>query len=102
MGADQILVTAIYFFISLLGFLFWRSISKHYSGDNFTVKWFWICLLGVLLWAAAQSSVAHHGSLLFFSPPLEFLEHNDWVRWIAFISWLLQGVCIPSKTMRNP
>jgi hypothetical protein len=97
MAADKICVTIIYFIISLLGLLAWRFISKHLSGDNFSVSGFWACYVGVVIWGAAQWGVFSKGSILFFSPPLDFLVHNEWVRWIAFISTLLQTRCIPSK-----
>ncbi|WP_065877077.1 MULTISPECIES: hypothetical protein [unclassified Pseudomonas] len=101
MGADQVFLTVIYFVMSLSVFLVCRSISRHLSGDNFSDKWFWVCLVGVLFWGAAQFSVARYGSILLFSSSLEFLVNNEWVRWIAFISALLQATCIPKKSIRK-
>ncbi|MCF5063809.1 hypothetical protein GIW73_12755 [Pseudomonas syringae] len=101
MDADQFFLTVIYFVMSLSVFLVCRLISRKLSGDNFSDKWFWVCLVGVLLWGEAQFSVARYGSILLFSSPLEFLVNNDWVRWVAFISALLQATCIPKKTLRK-
>lgn len=102
MSSDNIFLTFVYFMISVLGFLCFYLISRHLSGDNFKEKWFWLCFAGVLLWGAVQYNVASHGSILFFSSPLEFLVSNYWIRWIAFISAILQATCIPSKTMHKP
>ncbi|WP_223496976.1 hypothetical protein [Pseudomonas sp. A-RE-26] len=101
MDADQVFLTVIYFVMSLSVFLVCRLVSRKLSGDNFSDKWFWVCLVGVLFWGAAQFSVARYGSILLFSSSLEFLVNNEWVRWIAFISALLQATCIPKKSIRK-
>lgn len=63
---------------------------------------FGCALLAFYFGGAVQYNVARHGSILFFSSPLEFLVSNYWIRWIAFISAILQAICIPSKTMHKP
>lgn len=102
MSSDNIFLTLFYFIVSVLVFLCSYSISRRLSGEGFKEKWFWLCLAGVLLWGTVQYNVARHGSILFFSSPLEFLVSNYWIRWIAFISAVLQAICIPSKTMHKP
>ena len=97
MGGDQLFVTVIYLAISVLGFLFWRSVIRYFSRAHFRAIWFLMSLAGVLLWGTLQYGVSKSGSIVFFTQPLDFLVSNDWVRWIAFISVLLQMAYIPSK-----
>lgn len=97
MDGDQLFVTVIYFVVSMLGFLFWRAVIRYFSSECFRAIWFLMSLAGVLLWGAMQYGVSKNGSILFFTQPLDFLVQNYWVRWIAFISVLLQAASIPSK-----
>lgn len=97
MGADQILVTTIYFFISLLGFLFWRSISKHYSGDNFTVKSFWICLVGVLLWGRLSLVWRATARYYFFLHPWNFWSITIWFDGLLSLVGFFRGYVFLAK-----
>lgn len=97
-GGEKLLVTVIYLVISVLGFSFWRALIRYFSSEHFKAIWFLMSLAGLLLWGTLQYGVSKNGSILFFTQPVDFLVHNYWVRWIAFVSVLLQAAYIPSKT----
>jgi hypothetical protein len=50
-----------------------------------------------MVWGMVQLNVARYGYVLFFPSTQGFLIDNYWVRWVAFVSALLQTACIPSK-----
>lgn len=88
---------ALYLLISLIAFLAFHSTSKIISGARLTPGVFLIFLAPLILWGAAQLSVARYGYVLFYLPSRDFLGGDYIIRWIAFISALVQIFCLPSK-----
>lgn len=97
MMSNTLLVTVLYFLVSLFIFLLFYSASRAASGVGFTVGRFWFCFAGVMLWGIVQLSVAYDGYTLLYLPSKDIFQNNYLVRWIAFISAILQTICIPDK-----
>lgn len=97
MMSESIFITAMYSFVSLAGFLFFYSISRKFSGVNFTHGKYWIFFVFVLFWAANQLSVARYGYLLSFMPSIDVFEDDYVIRWIAFITAIAQAFFFPSR-----
>lgn len=97
MMIDQPLTTTLYLFSSLVVFWFFYSTSKKISGPNLKPEIFWFFFAGLMLCGAIQLNVAYYGYILFFHSSKDFIENNYLIRWIAFLSAILQTFCTPSK-----
>lgn len=87
--------TTLYLLISLTAFFAFYLISRRISGPRLSDGGFWLFLAISLFWGANQMSISRYGYFLFYLPPTDFFEKNYIIRWIAFISALLQALCIP-------
>jgi hypothetical protein len=64
------------------------TLNPEYSGFFFA---------GLMLCGTIQLNVAYYGYILFFHSSKDIIENNYLIRWIAFLSAILQTFCTPSK-----
>ena len=90
-------VTVLYIFTSGVVFLVFLATSRAISGGKFKVSVFWLFFVLAMLWGMVQLNVARHGYIYFFPSSECIVEDNYVVRWVAFVSAVLQVICIPSR-----
>ena len=97
MTINPLLIAALYSLTSLAAFLAFYSISRRISGDSLTHGRFWFFFTLLILWGANQLSVARYGYIFLYLPSKDVFGSDYIIRWIAFISALLQTFCLPTK-----
>lgn len=95
--SNALLLAVLYFLVSLIVFVIFFKISRNISGVNFSAGWFWFFLIWVMLWGMIQLDVARNGYILFIPVSKVIIEDNYLIRWVAFISSILQVFCLPGK-----
>jgi hypothetical protein len=95
--SDQGLTTTLYLLASLTIFWLYYSTAKKISGPNLKPGIFWFFFALIILGGAIQLNVARHGYILFIPSSKDTIENNYLIRWIAFVSAILQTLCTPSK-----
>lgn len=100
MGDSTLLVSIIYFIVSLAVFLSCYFLGKHISGANFRLKWFWPCLALNIFIVSVHFDVAKFGYVLYFPYTKDILKGEDLARFIAIISVIAQGFCLPDKVTK--
>jgi len=94
---NSLFIAALYSFASLSVFLIFYLISKTISGVNLTHGKFLLFFALLVLWGANQLGVARYGYIFLYLPSKDVFGSDCAVRWIAFISAILQVFCLPSK-----
>ena len=94
---NALLVSMLYLFASVVVFLVFFATSRAISGRRFKVAGFWLFFVLAMLWGMVQLNVARQGYIYFFPSSKVIIEGNHIVRWVAFISAVLQAVCIPTR-----
>jgi hypothetical protein len=95
-----IVFSVLYLFGSVAVFLAFNRASKRFSGPQLKPIVFWCFFALSMFWGMVQFNVARHGYILFIPSSAEITSTNYLVRWVAFISAVLQTVCIPSKEIQ--
>lgn len=91
------LILVLYLLVSIAGFWCLRTISIRISGRNLTVGRFWVFFALLMLWVINQMSVAHNGYLFLYRPSKEIFENDYIIRWVAFVSAIVQAFFLPGR-----
>jgi hypothetical protein len=94
---NPLIVAALYLIASLAAFLAFYSISRKISGPSLNHGRFWLFFAILILWGANQLGVARYGYIFLYPSSKDFFGSDYIIRWVAFISALLQTLCLPSK-----
>ena len=94
---NSVMVSVMYFVLSLMVLFFLYFLSWFYSGKRFKWKWFCVCLILTIFFGSFHMSTVRYGYDIIFPSLKPILQGNDVVGWIAFISIFLHSCCVPTQ-----
>ena len=94
---SSVMVSVVYLVLSLVVLFFLYSLSRFYSGKKFKWGWFFLCLTLTIFFGSFHMSTVEYGYDIIFPSLKPFLQGNDAVGWIAFISIFLHACCVPTQ-----
>lgn len=102
MPRESLPTLALYALVSLAVCLAFYLTSRSISGVRRTPRRFWCFFVLLVLWGAGQLSVARYGCSVLQPPSKGLAERDCMIRWVAFVSAVLQMFCLPSSANPEP